>query len=105
MEAKRYYCAFVRCGVWGSKPHPFFARAHARCFDLFCFLFVLICFHNVFPFLKVSVYAGFLGGSVWSNYKKCMELVDISIHFNYTYIILIGRRNFYGKKYNRANEI
>ena len=20
---KRYYCAFVRCGVWGSKPHPF----------------------------------------------------------------------------------
>ena len=23
MEAKRYYCAFVRCGVWGSKPHPF----------------------------------------------------------------------------------
>ena len=21
--AKRYYRAFVRCGVWGSKPHPF----------------------------------------------------------------------------------
>lgn len=20
---KRYYRAFVRCGVWGSKPHPF----------------------------------------------------------------------------------
>ena len=20
---KRYYYAFVRCGVWGSKPHPF----------------------------------------------------------------------------------
>ena len=23
MGAKRYYRAFVRCGVWGSKPHPF----------------------------------------------------------------------------------
>ena len=48
---------------------------------------------------------GAITRSVWSNYKKCMEYIDISIHFDYTYAMLTGRRNFYGEKYNRANEI
>ena len=31
--AKRYYRAFVRCGVWGSKPHPFvISDQWSRCF-------------------------------------------------------------------------